>query len=247
MVLTDTIECTIERRLLVNYRIDPEMVMRLLPAPLRPQLVSGHAVGGVCFLRLGSLRPAHVPSRLGSRTENVAHRFAVEWDDDQGTHVGVFVPRRDTSSRLTALAGDKLFPGAYHLARFMVQERASELRIGVESRDGALALSVSAHEAPSLGGELFGSLEESLTFFRQGSLGFSASGRAGSLVGVRLLSESWEGRPVSVDHMVSSMFDDDQVFPKGSCTLDSALVMRDLSVRWRNEGTLESGSQRKAA
>jgi hypothetical protein len=248
-MLTDTIDCTIERRLLVNYRIDPDAVTRLLPAPFRPQLVSGWAVGGVCFIRLGSLRPAHFPSVLGSRTENVAHRFAVEWDDDQGTQVGVFVPRRNTSSRLTALAGDRLFPGAYHLARFTVQDHASGLRIGVDSRDGALRLSVSAHESPVLGGELFGSLEEALTFFRQGSLGFSPSGGTGtgSLSGVRLISERWEGRPVSVSHMDSSMFDDERAFPKGSCTLDSALVMRNLQVRWRNEGTLESRSPAQAA
>lgn len=193
-MLTDNIECTIERRLLVNYRIDPEVVKRLLPASFRPQLVSGWAVGGVCFIRLGSLRPAHFPSALGSRTENVAHRFAVEWDDDQGTQVGVFVPRRDTSSRFMALAGDKLFPGAYRLARFTVQERASELQIGVDSRDGTLALSVSAREATSLGGELFGSLEEAMTFFRQGSLGFSPSGGRAVLSGC--VSSVSGGRPV---------------------------------------------------
>jgi hypothetical protein len=246
-MLTDTIDCTIERRLLVNYRIDPEAVTRVLPPPFRPQLVSGWAVGGVCFIRLGSLRPAHFPSALGSRTENVAHRFAVEWDDDQGTQVGVFVPRRDTSSRLTALAGDRLFPGAYHLARFEVDEHASELRVGVNSRDGTLALSVAAHEASSLGGELFGSLGDALTFFRQGSLGYSPSRGIGGLIGVRLITESWEGRPLSIDHMASTMFDDNQAFPKGSCTLDSALVMRNLPVRWRNEGTLDSRSHRKVA
>jgi hypothetical protein len=246
-MLADSIDCTIERRLLVNYRIDPEAVTRLLPVPFRPQLVSGWAVGGVCFIRLRGLRPAHFPSALGTRTENVAHRFAVEWDDDQGTQAGVFVPRRDTSSRLTAFAGDRLFPGAYHLARFSAQERASELRIEVDSRDGTLALSVSAYEAPSLGGELFGSLEHALNFFRQGSLGFSPGGGTGGLVGVRLISKTWEGRPVSLGHMDSSMFDDNKVFPKGSCTLDSALVMRNLPVRWRNEGAIESQSPTKAA
>jgi Uncharacterized conserved protein (COG2071) len=246
-MLADSIDCTIERRLLVNYRIDPEVVMRLLPAPFRPQLASGWAVGGVCFIRLGGLRPTHFPSLLGSRTENAAHRFAVEWDDDRGTQVGVFVPRRDTSSRLTALAGDKLFPGAYHLARFSVDERASELRIGVESRDGTLALSVSSQEALSLGSELFGSLDEALNFFRRGSLGYSPSGSAGSLVGVRLVSEHWEGRPVSISHMASSMFDDNQAFPKGSCTLDSALVMRNLPVRWHNEGKLDTQRQARVA
>lgn len=52
---------------------------------------------------------------------------------------------------------------------------------------------------------------------------------------------------MTVGHMLSSMFDDRQLFPEGSCTLDSGLVMRNLPVRWRNEGKLESRSQTKAA
>src|SRR5271155_3843938 len=99
-MLTDAVACTIERRLLVNYRIDPELVARQLPEPLRPQLVSGWAVGGVCFIRLAGLRPNHFPSAVGIKTENVAHRFAVEWDDETRTQVGVFIPRRDTNSRV---------------------------------------------------------------------------------------------------------------------------------------------------
>ena len=148
-MLTNTVECTIERRLLVNYRIDPEVVERCLPAPFRPQLVSGWAVGGVCFIRLGSLRPNHSPSALGITTENVAHRFAVEWDDDAGTQVGVFIPRRDTNSRITALAGDRIFPGVHRMARFEVHEQGSELRLEVQSRDGMLGLSVTAQGGPS--------------------------------------------------------------------------------------------------
>lgn len=36
----------VERRLLVNYRVDPDAVARLLPSPLRPQVVNGWAVAG---------------------------------------------------------------------------------------------------------------------------------------------------------------------------------------------------------
>jgi Uncharacterized conserved protein (COG2071) len=73
-----TVACTIERRLLVNYRIEPELVARLLPRPFRPQLVSGLAVGGVCFIRLGGLRAGHLPRVPWLVSENAAHRFAVE-------------------------------------------------------------------------------------------------------------------------------------------------------------------------
>ena len=239
-MLTSSIECTIERRLLVNYRIDPEVVQRKLPAPFRPQLVSGWAVGGVCFIRLGGLRPAHFPEAIGLTTENVAHRFAVEWDDDKGTHVGVFIPRRDSDSRLTVLAGDRVFPGIHRLARFGVEEDGPTLRIAVASRDGSLELSVTAHESAALRSELFGSLESAIDFFRQGSLGYSPSGPARGLTGVRLECRQWDARPVCVDSMTSTMFDDADTFPKGSCTLDFGLVMRDLRARWVTEGALET-------
>lgn len=49
---------TVQRRLLVNYRVDPDVIASLLPAPFRPQLVNGFAVAGICLIRLGSMRPA---------------------------------------------------------------------------------------------------------------------------------------------------------------------------------------------
>ncbi|MDF2434699.1 MAG: hypothetical protein JWP44_4330, partial [Mucilaginibacter sp.] len=41
----------IERRLLINYRLDPGVAQSLLPDTLRPQLVRGSAVAGICLLR----------------------------------------------------------------------------------------------------------------------------------------------------------------------------------------------------
>jgi hypothetical protein len=73
-------EGTIERRILVNYRVDPEISARLLPAPFRPQVVGGVSVAGICLIRLGHMRPLGLPAAVGVTTENAAHRVAVEWD-----------------------------------------------------------------------------------------------------------------------------------------------------------------------
>ena len=51
---------------------------------------------------------------MGLRSENAAHRVAVEWDEgDEGDEVkrGVYVLRRDTNSRLNAVAGGYLGVG----------------------------------------------------------------------------------------------------------------------------------------
>jgi Uncharacterized conserved protein (COG2071) len=236
-VITHAIDCTIERRLLVNYRIEPGRVARLLPQPFRPQLKEGWAVGGVCLLRLGQLRVPRVPRALGTRTENVAHRFAVQWDDGDGTHVGVYVPRRDTDSRLAAWAGGKVFPGSYQRALFNVHEVGSALNVRAVSRDGQMYVDVTAREADHLESELFGTVDDALDFFRRGSLGYSPSS-TGSNEGVRLESTRWEGHAVTVDQMRSSLFDDRDLFPVASCVLDSGIVMRNLPVRWVAGGKL---------
>lgn len=237
-MLTDTIDSTIERRLLVNYRIEPDAVARQLPEPFRPLVVGGWAVGGVCFIRLGGIRPAHVPPALGMTTENAAHRFAVAWEDGEGRHEGVYVPRRETNSRITSWMGGRVFPGDYGLARFRVKESASDLQIAVAGRDGAVRLSVSARSSDVLGGSLFRSTDDAVAFFRGGSISYSPTPGTDRLDGVRLLSDRWEAEPVSVDHMRSSLFDDVTLFPPGTCTLDSGLVMRNLPARWHTEGVL---------
>jgi uncharacterized protein YqjF (DUF2071 family) len=228
------VDSVIERRLLVNYRITPERVAALLPAPFRPQLVNDHAVGGVCFIRLTGTRLRHLPRAAGLASENVAHRFAVEWDDAGGSRTGVYVPRRETSSRLTATLGDRVFPGAYHLARFQVAESGDMMRIDVRSLDGEVSLSATTIEADTFTSGLFPTLDAASRFFREGCLGFTPAA-GGRLDEVRLRAATWAVRPVTIAQMRSSVFDDAVRFPPGTCTLDSALLMSNIAARWTTD------------
>src|SRR5690349_20999009 len=97
----------IERRILVNYRVDPDVLAAMLPQPFRPQVVDGYGVAGICLIRLGQLRPQGFPRWLGIGSENAAHRVAVEWDEGGQVRRGVYVLRRDTNSRLNTLAGGR--------------------------------------------------------------------------------------------------------------------------------------------
>jgi hypothetical protein len=101
----------IDRRILANFHIDPDVMARILPSPFRPKLANGHAIGGICLIRLRGIRPRFFPIPWGIGSENAAHRIAVEWDVDGQPREGVYIPRRDTSSRLNTLAGGTLFPG----------------------------------------------------------------------------------------------------------------------------------------
>lgn len=72
----------IDRRILVNYRVDPDVMARVLPPPFRPQVVGGFAIGGICLIRLKHVRPRFSPLPWGLCSENAAHRIAVQWDVD---------------------------------------------------------------------------------------------------------------------------------------------------------------------
>ena len=62
---------TVDRRLLINYSVDPDVIARMLPLPFRPQLVRGRAVAGICLIRLQHMRPAGLPTavRIGDPDE----------------------------------------------------------------------------------------------------------------------------------------------------------------------------------
>jgi Uncharacterized conserved protein (COG2071) len=221
----------IERRLLVNYRVDPDVIAGLLPAPLRPQQVDGWAVAGICLIRLGQLRPHGIPGRLGLRSENAAHRIAVEWDGPDGPTTGVYIPRRDSDSLITVLAGGRLFPGEHNRARFDVRETTQHLHVAFTSNDGTTDVSVDT-ATQFQGSELFADLDQASDFFRHGSAGLSATRGGDCLDGLELRTDAWRVEPVDVRAVRSTFFDDRHRFPPGSATLDCALLMRDVPATW---------------
>jgi hypothetical protein len=234
-MMPSRLDALVERRLLVNYRVDPDVAARLVPAPFRPQLVNGWAVAGVCLIRLGRLRPPGVPGVVGLRSENAAHRFAVEQDGPDGTTTGVYIPRRDTAAWVTAAAGGRLFPGEHHRARFTVDESAERLRVGFTSGDGtAVDVAVAVDAEPELGpSALFADVAEASAFFEGSPQGWSATGRADRYDGVALRTDAWQVTPVRVESVRSTYFEGPDRFPPGSAVLDAALLMRDIPVRWQ--------------
>lgn len=237
-----TIQGVIDRRILVNYRVDPEVAARLLPAPFRPKLAHGHAMAGICLIRLKQIRPAFVPVPIGIGSENAAHRFAVEWDRDGRRREGVFIPRRDTSSRLNTIVGGRLFPGEHHHARFDVSETDDRLRVEFESDDGQAQVSVAARRGDGLPADsVFRSVDEASRFFEGGAVGYSATHDAARYDGLELRCKTWAVQPLAVEAVRSSYFDDRSKFPEGSATFDCALLMRGVEHEWHTQEDLYGG------
>lgn len=227
------IRATIERRLLVNYRIDPDVLTPVLPAPFRPALVGGYGVGGICLIRLGHIRPTGLPAGVGLTTENAAHRVAVEWDTSTGPITGVYIPRRDTSSRLVALLGGRTFPGWHHLAHFRAEEGDGNYRVRINSGDGEVAVGVHARPAGDVtAGSVFSDVDHASQFFRSAPVGYAATPNAEILDGVELSTCGWSMRPVELIQVQSSFFDDRRRFPGETAVLDSGFLMEGLDSSW---------------
>lgn len=229
----------IDRRILVNYRIDPTVLAPMLPPPFRPKLFRGVGLVGICLIRLKQLRPAFLPAWIGVSSENAAHRTAVEWDENGTTREGVYVRRRDTNSWLNTLAGGRLFPGFHHHASFTIKESADEFAVAMRSDDNETDMTVRGHltgQWPA--SSVFRSLDEASGFFEAGALGYSATPAASRFQGLELLCQNWRAEALAVEEVRSNFFENEALFPKGSIEFDCALLMQHIVHEWHEQADL---------
>jgi hypothetical protein len=223
----------IDRRILVNYRVDPTVLSKLLPEPFRPKILNGVGVAGICLIRLKDIRPAGFPAIVGVSSENAAHRIAVEWDEDGHIREGVYIPRRDTSSRFNTLFGRHIFPIVSSFAHFQVTEDDDHFQIVIDSDDGKTHVAVEAELAQALPAtSIFESVEMASRFFEQGAVGYSPAADSSELHGIELRSFNWKIEPLAIKRVESSFFEDTEIFPSGSTELDCALLMRGIHHEW---------------
>lgn len=230
----------IDRRILVNYRVDPAVLARVLPPPFRPKVVRGVGMVGICLIRLKDLRPRFLPAWAGLSSENAAHRAAVEWDNEQGSVCeGVYIRRRDTSRWLNAAAGGRLFPGVHHRASFDVMETASRYEIAVRSDDGEVKMLVRGELAAQIPeSSAFETAEEASAFFERGSLGYSDGFQPSRYQGLELRCRTWRAEPLAVEEVRSNFFENESLFPTGSIAFDCALLMRGIEHEWHGASEL---------
>jgi len=233
------IQGTIRRRILANFRVDPETMQREIPPRFRPKLQNGFAVAGICLIRLEHIRPRSLPEIIGLNSENAAHRVAVTWEEGGSTREGVFISRRDTGSQIAHLAGGRIFPGEHHHASFAVTESESEISLAMKSDDAKVNLEIAGtivRELPAT--SIFSSLANASSFFEGGSLGYSVTSDPGRLDGLKLATREWLVEPLEVRRIFSSYFSDETKFPKGTVEFDHALIMRNVEHEWHSADDL---------
>ena len=228
-----TIHGYINRRILINFTADPKSVEKIIPFPFRPKIYKDKAIVGICLIRLKNIKPKGFPDFIGVNSENGAHRLAVEWDENGETKSGVYIPRRDTSLKLNAFVGGRLFPGKHYLAKFNVQEASGNYHIDFKSSDET-ETSIDATETGVFNeNSIFETLENASDFFENGDLGYSTN--KDKFDGLRLKAYNWKVQPLEVSNVKSSFFENEDIFPKGSVNFDNALLMTNIEHEWKSE------------
>lgn len=227
MSVCGSLKAQLRRRLLISYAIDPAVAERLLPHQFRPQLVQGRAVGGFCVIGLQSVRPGWVAPTIGARTENAAHRIAVEWDEGGRTRSGVYIFERHSSSLLPVIAGGRLFPGVQKHARFALQDTATRFRVEMDADDTYALADVEL--SPDWSSSLFPTVQAASDFHRDGAIGWSPRRDGRGVEPIELTSDAWAVEPGRINEIRSSSFD---ALPSGAAELDSVVIMRNLPLVW---------------
>ncbi len=229
-MIIPTLQGTIDRRILINFQVEQEVLNNFLPKPFKAKLVNGKGMAGICLIRLKEIRLKGFPKQLGIASENGAHRIAVEWIENGVQKEGVYIPRRDTSSKLNAFAGGTLFPGVHHLAQFVVNESAGAYEVAFKSDDDT-TLSIKAQETQTWPADsIFENLSCASAFFQNGALGYSPGGS--NFQGIELKTNDWKVHQLAVVDVQSSFFENEKVFPKGSVKFDNALLMKNIEHEW---------------
>lgn len=121
-----------ERRILVNYRVDLGKLDTALPGPFRGREVgeTGKGIGTVCLTRVKNARPKFAPERAGLSVRSVTHRIPAEIEGEG--RFCAYVPLRGVSSRLCATLGSHALPAELRCAEFRTEQEVGVRRTSVD-------------------------------------------------------------------------------------------------------------------
>lgn len=215
----------VERRLLVNYRVDLGRLDAILSKPFRGREVgeSGMGIGSICLTRVENARPRFAPGFLGIPVETATHRVYARVEGG-GEHC-VYVPRRDVSSGFHAFVMGSLLPMEFDRGEFRTEERGIERLIQVDGGNEVVGVLFQETERDEVKEDsVFYSLESASVFLCEGGVEYGMSGDVYS--GIETCLQENDLKPVEVKDEQSSYFG------KMGGEFDSAFRMEEVEHVW---------------
>jgi hypothetical protein len=223
----------IDRRILVNYRVEPDVVKSLLPSYLEPLVINGYASAAICLLRLKNIGMKYSPSFLRITSENAAHRFLVKYTKGNEEGTAVFIPRRDTDSILNVVLAGKMFSWPHYSASFLVKEANGNYCVKMQSKDHHSMVQVEAQLSDTFPSKsMFDSLDHASDCFHGCAVGISPSAQVSKVKTIKLKTKTWYVKPLHISFLKSSYFENKSLFPEGSIEFDNGILMEGIEHEW---------------
>jgi len=218
---------------LVNFAVRPEVMRRLVPGPIEPDLHRGEAFLSIVIARMERMRPTFVPAALGVSYHQVVYRAVVRCGGERG----VYFLRSDADNRWMALAGDWLTFFGFHHARIAVRREGALAHVDLAAGPGAHAdiratyhLAAATDAMPA--GSRFAKLAEAQAFLVDRFAAFGYDALTGEVLTVRIERGAWDLRVVEDRRAGYDFMDGSPLFPAGSARLDSIFWVERIPYRW---------------
>ncbi len=214
---------------LVNFAVDPQIMSRLLPPRISPDLYRDTAFLSVVIADMEKMRPAILPPAFGITYNQVVYRAVVRCNGERGVH---FL-RSDADNRLMCLAGNLLTFFQFNYSRVRQKLENGMFYFDLESRGHAdihsiFDLSGQSQFMPPM--SRFRSLVEAQDFLVELYAAFASDHRYISTV--RIKRGEWSIAIVEQVRGVYEFMNGSELFPAGSATIDSVFCVSRIPYYW---------------
>lgn len=224
-------------RFIVNVRVPPGALGAALPAALKPQVVNDWGVVSFCVLDLRRLTIAPLPAVAGLRSMSCAVRFAVL---DEAGSACVFVPARQTSSRLGARFTRLGFSAPHDLVeidRAPHEEGGTELAV---TGGGETAFDTWLRPRATMQSGVFDGIDDFASFLAAGQRSYGNSRHAGRLTVVDLHKADAGYEPLSIERAGGTFIERWQAV---GGEIDSAFRTENARYEWKYYGLIPDGGR----
>jgi uncharacterized protein YqjF (DUF2071 family) len=190
---------------LVNFAIDADVMHRLLPPQVEPDLHRGEAYLSIVIACVKRMRPAFVPRVLGINFNQVVYRVVARCRGQRG----VYFLRSDADSRLMCWGGNLLTFFRFHHARIAARQEAGRFHFDLLSSpgDGAdihVTYDLAGANQRLAGSSRFTTLEEAQGFLVELYTAFGVYGMPPQVQAVHIERGDWDIRVVNAGRVTSS-------------------------------------------
>lgn len=218
---------------LANFAVDPEVMRRLLPAPIEPALYEEAAFLSVVIGNMDRMRPAFLPRAFGVTYNQVVYRAVVRCRGETGVH---FL-RSDADSRLMSFAGDWLTFFRFHHSQVSYRQEDGLAHFDLRARPEHRADIHATFDLARAGTEMptnsrFASLPEAQAFLVELFAAFAHDPVSDRVSTVRIRRGEWTIHVVPDRRASYEFMDGSRLFPSGSAHLDSVFYVREIPYYW---------------